>query len=177
MSNTDHKARCCRIFGRHPLFRQTLRKVDAISKWPIVLGVLTHRGRKYGRHFADGIVIHICLNKNCPFSIKISLNIFPLDPIDNKSALVQIMAWRRPGAKPLSEPMIAYFTDAYMHHTNPNESRHIIPQITERLRNTFLENWTSRAALFTWRVFNFTFQNQPREVFCCDWPRQWRQAL
>ena len=36
--------------------------------------------------------------------------------IDNKPALVQIMAWRRPGDKPLSEPMMDSITDAYMHH-------------------------------------------------------------
>ena len=34
-------------------------------------------------------------------------------PINNKPVLVQIMAWRRSGDKPLSEPMMAQFTDAY----------------------------------------------------------------
>ena len=32
--------------------------------------------------------------------------------MDNIQVLVQIMAWRRPGDKPLSEPMIVY-TNAY----------------------------------------------------------------
>ena len=27
------------------------------------------------------------------------------------------MAWRRPGDKPLFEPMLVYFPDAYVHHT------------------------------------------------------------
>ena len=36
--------------------------------------------------------------------------------IDNMPALVQIMAWRRPGGKPLSEPMMVWFTNANMHH-------------------------------------------------------------
>ena len=31
---------------------------------------------------------------------------FPKGPINNIPALVQIMAWRRPGDKPLSEPML-----------------------------------------------------------------------
>ena len=30
--------------------------------------------------------------------------------MDNIPALVQIMAWRRPGDKPLSEPMLGYLT-------------------------------------------------------------------
>ena len=34
--------------------------------------------------------------------------------INNIPSLVQIMAWCRPGDKPLSEPMMAYFTDACM---------------------------------------------------------------
>ena len=40
------------------------------------------------------------------FAIKISLKFVPKGPINNIPALVQIMAWRRPGDKPLSEPMM-----------------------------------------------------------------------
>ena len=35
----------------------------------------------------------------------------------NVSALVQIMAWHQEGDKPLYEPMMVQFTDAYMLHT------------------------------------------------------------
>ena len=38
--------------------------------------------------------------------IKISLKFVPKVPINNIPSLVQIMAWRRPGDKPLSEPMM-----------------------------------------------------------------------
>ena len=38
--------------------------------------------------------------------IKISLKFVPKGPINNIPALVQIMAWCRPGNKPLSEPMV-----------------------------------------------------------------------
>ena len=34
--------------------------------------------------------------------------------INNTSALIRIMAWRRIGDKSLSEPMVAYFSDAYI---------------------------------------------------------------
>ena len=37
---------------------------------------------------------------------KISLKFVPKCPINNIPTLVQIMAWRQPGAKPLSEPML-----------------------------------------------------------------------
>ena len=39
--------------------------------------------------------------------IKISLEFIPMGPINNIPAYVQIMACRRPGDKPLSEPMVA----------------------------------------------------------------------
>ena len=59
-----------------------------------------------GRHFPDDIFKCIFLNENVWISIKISLNFVPLGPINNIPALVQIMAWRRPGDKPLSEPIM-----------------------------------------------------------------------
>ena len=45
-------------------------------------------------------------NENVWTPIKISLKFVPKGPINNIPALVQIMAWRRPGNKPLSEPMM-----------------------------------------------------------------------
>ena len=50
-----------------------------------------------------------------------------MGPIDNKSVLVQVMAWRRTGDKPLPEPMLDEFTDAYMRHSITER-----PQITEK---------------------------------------------
>ena len=43
-----------------------------------------------------------CTNENVRISISISLKFVPEGPINNIPALVQIMAWRRPGHKPLS---------------------------------------------------------------------------
>ena len=45
---------------------------------------------------------------NCKMNvlIKISLKFVPKVPIDNIPALVQIIAWCRPGDEPLSEPMM-----------------------------------------------------------------------
>ena len=48
--------------------------------------------------------------------IWISLNFVPRGPTDNKPALVQVMAWRWIGDKPLSEPMLNQFIDIYMRH-------------------------------------------------------------
>ena len=48
--------------------------------------------------------------------IPISLKVVFMSPIDKKPALVQVMAWRRTGDKPLPEPIRAQFTDTYMRH-------------------------------------------------------------
>ena len=68
--------------------------------------VNTLRPRQNGRHFPDDIFKCIFLNENVSISIKISLKFVPKGPINNIPALVQIMAWRRSGDKPLSEPMM-----------------------------------------------------------------------
>ena len=80
------------------------------------LGLNSSPPGQNGRHFADDIVKRIFLNENIWISNKISLKYVPWGEIDNMAALVQIMAWRRPGTKPLSESMMNKFTDAYMRH-------------------------------------------------------------
>ena len=58
----------------------------------------------------------IFLNENNKISIRNSLKFVPRSPIDNKPALVQVMAWRRIGDKPLPEPVRTHTSDAYMRH-------------------------------------------------------------
>ena len=45
-----------------------------------------------------------------------SLKFVPKGPIDNKPALIQIMAWRWIGGQTFSEPMLTKFTNAYMRY-------------------------------------------------------------
>ena len=61
---------------------------------------------------ADGIAKSIVLNENYRIPNQIALKFVPKGPIDNKPAMVWIMAWRRKGDKPLSQPMLTRFTDA-----------------------------------------------------------------
>ena len=70
----------------------------------IVLHLNTLGPRQNGRHFADDTFKCIFLNENVCILIEISLKCVPKGPINNMSALVQIMAWRWPGGKSLSEP-------------------------------------------------------------------------
>ena len=77
------------------------RDVTILHMW-----INTLRPRQSGSHFADDIFKCIFLNENALISLKISLKFVPKALINNIPALVQIMAWRRPGAKPLSELMV-----------------------------------------------------------------------
>ena len=64
---------------------------------------------------ADDIFKCIFLNENDKITIQISLKLVRRSPIDNKSALVQVMAWRT-GDKPLPETMVTQFTGPYVRH-------------------------------------------------------------
>ena len=86
----------------------------SIWKW-LGVNVNTLRSRQKGRHFPDDSFKCIFLNESARISIKISLKFVPKGPIDSIPTLLQKMAWRRPGDKPLSEPMVV--TDADMRHS------------------------------------------------------------
>ena len=70
--------------------------------------LVTHtlRPRQMAAIYPDDILKCIYLNENIWTLIEISLKFVPKGPINNIPALVQIMAWCRPGDKPLSEPMM-----------------------------------------------------------------------
>ena len=68
-----------------------------------------------GHHIANDIFKLIFIYKE----FQISLEFAHKGPIDNWSVLVQVMAWRRTGDKPLPEPMMTQSNDVYMHHLDP----------------------------------------------------------
>ena len=73
------------------------------------LGFSTLRLRQNDRQFADDIFKCIFLDEIIWISVEISLKFVPGGLVNNISALVQIMAWRWPGDKPLSEPVMVIF--------------------------------------------------------------------
>ena len=91
--------------GDKPLFKSMMtRFTEACVTRPQWVNTL--RPKQNGRHFTDDIFKCIFLNENDWISLKISLKFVPKGPINNIPSLVQTMAWRRPGDKPLSEPMV-----------------------------------------------------------------------
>ena len=108
------------MFSLHGAFMKLVQDVlacvsDTDQSWQVfsrgccnhfVTHLNTLRPRQDGRHFADDIFTCIFFNENCYILIKFSLKYARKGPIDNNPALVQIMAWRLSGGKPLSEPMM-----------------------------------------------------------------------
>ena len=82
----------------------------------VTINILTHLPPgQNDRHFAD-IFQCLSLNKRVWISLKISLKFVPNVRVNNIRILVQTMAWRQPGDKPSSEPILTQFTDAFVQH-------------------------------------------------------------
>ena len=79
---------------------------ELITQYALIHAFSTLKPRQNGRLFADDTFKRIFLNENIRISIEISLKFVPKGLINNIAAPVLIMAWRRPGDKPLSEPMM-----------------------------------------------------------------------
>ena len=100
--------------------------------------IKTLRPRSNGCHFADDTFKCIILNENIRISMKNSLKFVPKGPINNIAVLVQIMAWRRPGEKPLSEPMMV------------RSSSHIcLNELNQQSMCCFADYWRRRDAFVT----------------------------
>ena len=91
-----------RYMNELPPFHLSYHNIDALR-------INTLRPRQNGRHFPADIFKCILLNENVWIPKKNSLKFVPKGPINNIPSLVQIMAWRRSGDKPLSEPMMVNF--------------------------------------------------------------------
>ena len=65
---------------------------------------------------ADDFLKCIFMNESYKIPIQNSPKFVPRSPIDNKPALVQVMAWRRIGDKAFIEKVMAQFTDACMRY-------------------------------------------------------------
>ena len=101
LSNSDLRNQC--VLNR-TVRKWFLGRIFAFhsSHVAMVCAALTH----WGWEQIDDIFKCIFLNENVWISIKISSKFVPKGSINNIPALVQIMAWCRPGDKPLSEPMM-----------------------------------------------------------------------
>ena len=91
------------------------------------MGCLTYQGRDKWQHFQ----MHFLEWQYMNFDWNFTEYFFPKGPINNIPVLVQIRAWRQPGKKPLSEPMVHLL-------------RHIsitLPQWVKRYKCGIISGW------------------------------------
>ena len=82
--------------------------VDAITLEVVAPLITTLRPRQNGRDFPHDIFKYMFLNENICISIEILLMLVPKGSINNIKALVQVMAWRQPGDKPMMVSLLTY---------------------------------------------------------------------
>ena len=102
---TVQSTACWRKNGSVCISRPPVRKWLPYDSMVMVI-IITLRPRRNGQHFADDIFKRIFFNENVWISLKISLTFVLKVRINNIPALGEIMTWRRPGDKPLSEPVL-----------------------------------------------------------------------
>ena len=123
----------------------------------------TLRPRQNGRHFAGDTFKRIFLKENVRISIKISLKFVSKSPIDNIPALFQIMAWRRPGDKPLSEAMMV----SLLTHICVARPQWVI-QRKHVLETMFMYNTIHESDVET-QITLRTKRNHQLELYCWPW--------
>ena len=83
--------------------------LNVLSASPVYVRDLTSVTNVPADVLAPNKIKYMFLNDNVWISIKISLNCVHNGSINNIPPLVQIVAWRRPGYKPLPESMMVYW--------------------------------------------------------------------
>ena len=136
---------------------------DTFLYWVRTRTINSLRPRQNRRHFVDNVFKCNFLNENVWIPIKISPKFVPKVPINNIPALVQIMAWCQTGDKPLSEPMMTQFNDAYMRHLASTSYCYNML----RSGNTYLHQWNGS---WLWLVTCSVPQHYLNQCLCiADW--------
>ena len=120
------------------------------DRWAVNFNTL--RPRQNGRRFADDIFKCIFLKENVWISLNISLKYIPKVPFNNIPTSVQIMAWCRPGDKPLSEPMMVNLL-THICVTRPQWVNRVSPERTGQTV-CYLTNETLWVVVFNKSVFS-----------------------
>ena len=134
--------------------------------------LLTHWGRDKWPPFSRRLFKCIFLNENVWISLKISLKFVLKGPINNNPALVQIMAWRRPGDKPLSEPrmesLLTHIWVTRLQWVNTWEPEQTRGHSAE---NIFVTNFRIFVSHFHWSFFLRILWTKRQH-----WIRQWLET-
>ena len=119
------------------------------------------------------------LMKMLEFWLKFHWSLFLRGPINNIKALVQIMAWRRPGDKPLSEPMLV----SLLTHNGSlglnelmtwwSDDSIVVSTNTEMVMSSFWQNFITYGGIFIqwlhWKLSKWQLPVQPVQKILSRW--------
>ena len=129
------------------------------------------RPRRNRRQFSDDIFKCTFLKGNVLISIDISPKFIPKGPINNIPELGLIMAWYRPGHKPLSEPMmIISLTYIYINQPQWVKVNLIVNQLC------VLETHTTKVSLMVYYLIHMCiYKSVNYDIIASDngWGPQW----
>ena len=122
--------------------------------------VNTLRPRQNGCHFPDDMFKCVFLNEDVWIQNEISLKFVSKGSINNNPALFQIMAWRRLGDKPLSEPMmvslLTHICVTRPQWVNELHLRHQLEGYPLKITTTPpRDQWKNNKIYIFWQIFPF----------------------
>ena len=155
---------CCTVF-EYSHFHLTL----LASGTCYISALDTLRPRQNGRYFPDNSFLNVYVW----ISINISLKFVPRGPINDIPTLVQGMAWRRPGDKPLSEPMMVTLP-THICFTRPQWVNIHIREIRAKvIYNASPHSVFARVIWFCMLSFlcvgNILFPHDMAKLLSCEW--------
>ena len=124
-SVSNHQPHHCllnRLFRRRSTKTSKLRVTGLCAgKFPTQMASNAENTSIWWRHHvyvpcSNDLTHYIILSVNHCMFTNIAMAFVRKGAIDNRSALVHVMAWPQTGAKPSSEPMMAQIIEAYMRH-------------------------------------------------------------
>ena len=133
----------------------------------------TLRPRQNGRRFADDVFKCIFLNENVWILLKISLKFVPKGPIKNIPSLVQVMAWRRPGDKPLSEPMMV----SLLTHICVARPHLPLGKMAAFPQTIYSTAFSRMRSVVLWLKFHWSLFIRVQLTITQHWFRQWLGAV
>ena len=122
-----------------------------LCMYSLIHALNTLRPRQDGRHFPGEVLKCIFLNENVYISLKISMKFVPQVWINDIPALVQIMPWRWPGNRPLSEPMMVSLL-THICITRPQWVK-ITPNIYKKANGCLLRLFFTVFSNMYWELF------------------------
>ena len=164
--------------GNNPYQHVLLYRTHNLQDWDVCILFNTLRLRQNGRHFANDNFKCSFLNGKVWISITISLKFVHNGPINSIPALVQIIAWPRPGDKTSSEPMMVSYWRIYaslgLNELTLASSRYWMTQFTvphahsTRITDC-VTHMTIHFPVWFWNVECAIFKN----VFFNNWYLRW----